>query len=103
MCSPSWDPTAENRSAAPSHTRPKSLPATDRGTEPALSWTYRRQARSLGSISRLSFRSRGAHIGYSLGFSLRDLHLGHRGAARDKLFHLGLRFGSDPLGLGLGT
>ena len=49
------------------------------------------------------FRRCRAHVGDRLRFGLRDLGLGHLGAARDELFHLGLRFGRDPLGLGLGA
>ena len=49
------------------------------------------------------FGGGGAHVGDRLRFGLRDLGLGHLGAARDELFHLGLGFGGDPLGLGLGA
>src|ERR1700681_3867347 len=42
----------------------------------------------------------GAHIGQRLGFGQRDLVLGGLGAPRDKIFHLGLGFGCDPLGVG---
>ena len=45
----------------------------------------------------------GAHVGDRLRLGLRDLGLGHLGAARDELFHLGLGFRGDPLGLGLGA
>src|SRR6202790_3850186 len=42
----------------------------------------------------------GADIGQRLGFGQRDLVLGGLGAPRDKVFHLGLGFGCDPLGVG---
>src|ERR1700751_4263769 len=41
------------------------------------------------------------HIGECLGFRKRDLVLGGLGAPRDKVLHLGLGFGRDPLGLRL--
>src|SRR6266436_7090079 len=44
-----------------------------------------------------------ADIGQRLGFGQRDLVLGGLGAPRDKIFHLGLGFGRDALGLGLGA
>ena len=46
---------------------------------------------------------RGTHVGHRLRLGLRDLGLGHLGAARDELFHLGLGLGGDALGLGLGA
>src|ERR1700727_1871848 len=43
----------------------------------------------------------GADIGKRLSFGERDLALGGLGAAGDKVFHLGLGFGSDALGVDL--
>ena len=44
-----------------------------------------------------------AYVGDRLCFGLRDLGLGHLGAAGDEVFHPRLGFGGDALGFGLGA
>src|SRR5712691_9776785 len=49
------------------------------------------------------FGGGGADIGYGLRFGLANFRLGHLGAARDELFHLGSGFDRESLSFGLGA
>ena len=68
----------------------------------SATWPLTDCDRMVEAAATAALAAAAADIGKRLSFGQRDLALGGLGAAGDKVFHLGLGFGSDALGIGLG-